>query len=119
MEVVAICDHLGFFVLRELKQKVGGQAFPVAFDLFSNHSPAKPGGFQFVSRSKRQNGAAYAAETLGDLLERVGTRLRGVGLIAFDLLHMVASALHDRDPPRPGHAVGRNAIQDGITGDVA
>ena len=33
LEVVAICDHLGFFIERELKQEVAREAFPVAFDL--------------------------------------------------------------------------------------
>ena len=32
-DVVAICDHLCVFFLRELKQEVAGEAVPIAFDL--------------------------------------------------------------------------------------
>ena len=33
LEVVAICDHLGFLISRKLKEEIAGKAVPVAFDL--------------------------------------------------------------------------------------
>ena len=47
LEVVAICDHLGFLISRKLKEEIAGKAVPVTFDLL-----IQPLGLYPVQRSQ-------------------------------------------------------------------
>ncbi len=69
LEVVAICDHLGFLLVRQLKHEIGGKAVPVAIHLLVQAPgayPVEPGevGIQHYFLTANQQDAGFKAREL-------------------------------------------------------